>query len=107
MFWWGWGSGWGWVAGLAMLAFWILVILVAVVLLRRELPHAGTGGRTSPALRLLEERYARGEMDRDDFLHRKDVLLHGSAGEPRPPSDSTAQAPPTEPLPPTGESTDA
>jgi putative membrane protein len=83
MFWWNWGSGW--VSGVAGLGFWLLIIVVAVVLLRRELPHAGTGGRTSPALRLLEERYARGEIGRDEFLERRAVLRQGPSGEPRRP----------------------
>ena len=38
MFWW-WGSGWGWVGGLISTAVLIAVIVVAVLLLRQELPH--------------------------------------------------------------------
>ncbi len=38
-------------------------------------PPADTGSQT--ALRILEERYARGEIDRDEFLQRKQDLLGG------------------------------
>ena len=116
MFWWG-GPGWSWVGGLFSLAFWVALIVVAVVLLRRELPHLGQRSQASSAIRMLEERYARGEISREEFLHRREVLLHGhgtyddtgapprptppvnhpsSPGGPPPPPP----APPTEPLPP-------
>jgi len=106
MIWW-WGTGWGWVGGLVSAAFWIAIIVVAVILLRRELPylHAGYRQGSSPALRLLEERYARGEIDRDEFLHRREVLLQGSQrGAPPPPpagtSSGSGAGEPTEKLPP-------
>jgi putative membrane protein len=54
-------------------AFWILVVVVAVALIRRRPGEEGPR-RGSPALELLEERYARGEIDRDEFLERRAVL---------------------------------
>ena len=105
MIWW-WGTGWGWVGGLVSAAFWIAIIVVAVILLRRELPylHAGYRQGSSQALRLLEERYARGEIDRDEFLHRREVLLQGSQGSVSPPPGGTSSGSgagePTEKLPP-------
>lgn len=105
MIWW-WGHGSGWVEGLVSGAFWIVLIVLAVILLRRELPnlHVGSHRHSSPALRILEERYARGEINRDEFLHRREVLLQGSHSE-IPPAPTTAGAPasasePTEKLPP-------
>jgi putative membrane protein len=66
--------------GLAWLAFWIAVVVIVVRLLR----SGPATSRPSSALRLLEERYARGEIDRDEFFERRRVLLGEppAAGEP-------------------------
>ncbi len=94
MFWW-WGPGWGWVAGLISGAIWIAIIVGAILLLRRELPDLQHRFNRPPALRLLEERYARGEITREDFLHRREVLLSSHMpAYPRPPE---AQPPPPAP----------
>ena len=102
--WWWWGSGWGWIGGLV---FWVAIVVIAVILLRRELPymHAGSHRGSSPAIRMLEERYARGEISRDEFLHRREVLLQGSqaAAPPPPPpgaGSTSGGREPTEQLPP-------
>lgn len=95
MFMW-WGPGW--IAGLVWAAFWIVIIVVAVLLLRHELPqmHHQRYGEP-PALRLLEERYARGEIPREEFLERRAVLLQ----PPAPPTAPTpADSGPTQPIPP-------
>jgi len=94
MMWW-WGPGWGWVAGLISGAIWIAIIVGAILLLRRELPDLQHRFDRPPALRLLEERYARGEITREDFLHRREVLL--STHTPAYPRPSEAQAPPAGP----------
>ena len=60
--------------GLAWLVFWIAVVVIVVRLLR----SGPTTTRPSSALRVLEERYARGEIDRDEFFERRRVLQ----GEP-------------------------
>jgi putative membrane protein len=68
-----WDSGWGIVWGLGMAAFWIAVIAVIVLLLRAAARSAdGVGGQS--ALKVLEERYARGEIARDEFIERRSVL---------------------------------
>jgi putative membrane protein len=76
-----WDSGWGIVWGLAMAAFWIAVIVVIVVMLRAVARRPNrVGGRS--ALELLEERYARGEVTRDEFLDRRAVLTDkGTEGQ--------------------------
>ena len=76
-----WDSGWGIVWGLAMAAFSIAVIAVIVVMLGAVARRPdGVGGRS--ALELLEERYARGEVTRDEFLDRRAVLTDkGTQGQ--------------------------
>ena len=63
----GWGSGLGIVWGLGMALFWIAVIAVIVVVLR-AVAGRPNGGAGRSALEVLEERYARGEITRDDSL---------------------------------------
>jgi putative membrane protein len=62
--------GWLWplliVIGLAMIAVGTIVLVR-----RRPIP---TANRTSTARELLDARYARGEIDDDDYQHRRDQL---------------------------------
>jgi uncharacterized membrane protein len=63
--------------GFMGLAFWILLVALIVLLVR----GTGTPVRDSAggAVRVLEERYARGEITREDFLERRAVLGGSSA----------------------------
>ena len=71
----GWGGGW---LGLSGMLIWLLLLTLFVVgviwLVRntassREPPQQS--GRRSPGLDVLDERYAKGEIDRDEYLHKK------------------------------------
>jgi putative membrane protein len=102
---WGWGPDWGWLGVLLGAVFWIGIIAVAVFLLRGEVPDIRERFGGSPALRLLEERYARGEISRDEFLERRAVLSQPSpppaAPAPeQPPSGESSDSEPTQPQPP-------
>ena len=95
-----WLDGWGVLVWLASAAFWILVIAGIVVLLRS---NTGRGG-SDAALRVLEERYARGEIPREEFLERRSVLTKAPPVQATPPP--TDEPPPdpareTKPLDPT------
>ena len=74
----------GWVGGFAIgligVAFWILLIALIVILVRGMRTTARASG--GPAIRLLEERYARGEITREEFLDGRDVLGGSSPGAP-------------------------
>ena len=92
---WGpWWGGPGWIAGLIGGVFWLLIIVLAIVFLRRELPHLQLHHHhASPALRLIEERYAKGEITREEFLYRRHVLL-GASREPTGPVPPSTGGPP-------------
>ncbi len=70
-------GGWGWLGPLHWLIpllFWALIIAAVVILVRYAMDRRGPlppSARRSSALDILEERYARGEIDRDEFLQRK------------------------------------
>jgi len=53
-------------------AFWIVLIALIVLLVQRTRPTSTASG--GPAVQVLEERYARGEITREDFLERLAVL---------------------------------
>ncbi len=80
--WWGWGDGWGYghmlFGGLAMVVFWGIVVVLAVLAIR-WIGGSGDGTRLeSPPLQspldILKERYARGEIDEAELEERKKVL---------------------------------
>ena len=66
--WWGMGFGM-----LLMLLFWILVILGIAVLIRWLLVQSpqGRGSRDKSPLEIVQERYARGEIDREEYEQKK------------------------------------
>lgn len=68
----GWFGGFAFVWGLMGVVFWILLIGLIVLLARSVRTSPRAPGE--PAIRLLEERYARGEITREEFLERRTVL---------------------------------
>ncbi|TQK49978.1 putative membrane protein [Streptomyces sp. SLBN-118] len=76
-------SGWGWFAMSAgMILFWALIITVAVLLFRAlERPHEHTRTPTGPAPeQLLAERFARGEIDEEEYRRHLSVLRGAGPG---------------------------
>lgn len=70
----GWMGGmWGLGMMFMMLLFWALVIS-AVVLGIRWLSSQGTPPRSDTALEILRQRYARGEIDKEEFDAKKKDL---------------------------------
>jgi putative membrane protein len=79
---WRWGEFGGWDMGfgiLLLILFWGLVILGIVALLRwlssesrgRREPAAGARPRDKTPLEIVRERYARGEIDRDEYEQKR------------------------------------
>ena len=64
-----WGAG-GLVMMLMMLVFWGLVMAGLIVGLRWLIGQGRSGGRDE-ALEILRQRYARGEIDKQEFEGRK------------------------------------
>ena len=67
---WGFWGPWGIAMMLMMLIFWGAV-LVGVVVGIRWLVRQGHGTRPDPALDILRQRYARGEINLDEFEAKK------------------------------------
>ena len=74
-----WSGSWGWEAWLAMslgmLVFWALVAWVIVVLVKSSNGWRYDGRRDPRDI--LDERYARGEIDEDEYKHRRELLSSG------------------------------
>jgi putative membrane protein len=74
------GGGMGWFMGPIMMLLFIAAAAAIVVLIVRALGGHGTPrdtqqvGRDHSALRILEERFARGEIDAEEFRQRKRAL---------------------------------
>ncbi len=70
---WGWG---GMIFGPIMMVVFIAVIVGAVILVIRwtGLGGSAVAGGANKARHILDERFARGEIDKDDYEERKRVL---------------------------------
>jgi len=71
----GWGYGYGY--GVAHMIFWVVILVAVVAVIVWLVRSTGTGvhqlspPRRSAGLDVLEERYARGEINRDEYLQKK------------------------------------
>ena len=65
----GWGMGWWWIIG--------LIVLIVVIWLVIKAVNQRGAGRTSEksSLDILKDRYARGEIDEEEFEKRKKDLM--------------------------------
>lgn len=80
MMWWnnngmGWG-GWTLMI-LGVLAVWALVAVAGIAIFRGIRQGQMEGPRTRDAAQILDERFARGEIDTDEYQARRDALRAG------------------------------
>lgn len=70
----GWGYGWS-ILGMTHMVLWWILLILGIVVLAKWLFGGGfsSGGRAARgrALEILEERYARGEIQREEFEAKK------------------------------------
>jgi putative membrane protein len=88
MDWYDHGSGsnnWIWMM-LIMVLFWGLVVVALIALFRgtkRNGTPSGTGPREQDPLELLDSRFARGEIDADEYHTRREALHEARSRSPR------------------------
>lgn len=65
-----WGMGFGWAF---MLLFWGLLVVGIVVLVKWLMaqPPGSKGSREKTALEIVQERYARGEIEREEYEQKR------------------------------------
>ena len=86
MWWYGPGmNGWGYgLMTVSMVLFWALIIFGMVALIR-YLGRAGQVATVRPTpQQLLNERFARGEIDEDEYRRRLDVMAAGTSPRAEP-----------------------
>jgi putative membrane protein len=73
------GGWWGFGMMLAMLLFLALIVLGVVFVVRSNPDGGRTGSRSggNRALEILDERFAGGELDREEYEERRRILTGG------------------------------
>jgi len=74
---WGWG-GWGWFPGMMLGPLMMLIVVggtvALVVWLLRGAGHVASHGHSRAALDILEQRFARGDIDKAEFEDKRKLL---------------------------------
>jgi len=74
----GWGYGMGWFWTIIMVVFWIAVVVGIIFLIKWLVISTGAGGRGARSedspLEILKKRYARGEINKEEFEEKKKDL---------------------------------
>ena len=72
------GYGAGWFGGIVMIVFWILILVGLIFLIKWLIQSIGrdkaTGSSRNRSLDILKERYAKGEIDKQEFESKKKDL---------------------------------
>jgi len=65
-----WGMGFGWIIGLA-----VLIILVWLITKAVNSGNPSSPQQSKAALEILKQRYAKGEIDKEEFESKKRAIL--------------------------------
>jgi putative membrane protein len=72
------GYGMGWFGGILMIVFWILILVGLIFLIKWLIQSTGrdktSGSSGDRSLEILKERYAKGEIDKEEFESKKKDL---------------------------------
>lgn len=66
----GWGMGFGWIIGIVIL---LVILWLAFKAFRNDSANRSTSNKTP--FDILKERYAKGEIDKEEFEQRKKDLI--------------------------------
>ena len=69
-----WNGGFGMFGGLMMLVFWGIVVALIVMAVRWFSVSGQTGNQSPDALEILKSRFAKGELDEEEFRRKKAAL---------------------------------
>jgi putative membrane protein len=67
-------AGWGLGMGLGMWIFWIVLIIIIVALFKVVSPGSGSPSTDKSPIEILKARYARGEIDEEEYKRRLSEL---------------------------------
>lgn len=74
------GSWGGWWGMIFMIIFWILIVIGAIYLIKWLIENSkkerDSSSGTKRALEILKERYARGEISREEYIQAKQDLFN-------------------------------
>ena len=70
-----WMSGWGAWAMLVPLIFWVIVLIGVALLVQKLIADQRREPPESRALDVLSQRYAKGEIDREEYLRRRQDII--------------------------------
>jgi len=81
----GWGNGqwgwWAWVPMTIMMVVFLAVVVWAVIMLTHlwtsRTPYHDHAQHSTDSRRILDERFARGEIDEEEYRTRRDLLQNG------------------------------